>query len=92
MNARITIKINFLGGIISPGDLYNILVAATKAGIYFVSFGLRQQLLIDASGESVPVFVKELNKLKVFYELDTDDYPNTISSYAAEEIFIHNTG
>lgn len=91
MKQRITIKINFRGGIISPGELYNILVAATRAGIYYVSFGLRQQLLIDSPIESVYVLTEELKKLEVFYELDTDDFPNIISSYAAEEVFIHNT-
>ncbi|MBC7424631.1 MAG: hypothetical protein H7334_14410, partial [Ferruginibacter sp.] len=39
-----TIKINFTGGIISPGDLLKILAAAAFAGVRQVSFGLRQQL------------------------------------------------
>ena len=60
MKQRVTIKINFRGGIISPGDLYNILVAATKAGIYYVSFGLRQQLLIDVPVETVRLLTGEL--------------------------------
>jgi hypothetical protein len=91
MKSNYTIKINFLGGIISPGDLYNILVASTKAEVYHVRFGLRQQLLIDISGECIDYFTGELDKLGVVYEKDKDDYPNVISSYAAEEIFIHNT-
>ena len=82
---------NFRGGIISPGELYNILVAATKAGVYYVSFGLRQQLLIDVPAETVRVLNEELKKLDVFYESDKDEFPNIISSYAAEEVFIHNT-
>ena len=91
MRQRFTIKINFRGGIISPGELYNILVAASKAGIYYVSFGLRQQLLIDVPSETVRVLTEELKKLEVFYESDKDEFPNIISSYAAEEVFIHNT-
>ena len=91
MKQRSTIKINFRGGIISPGELYNILVAATKAGVYYVSFGLRQQLLIDVPAETVRVLTEELKKLDVFYESDKDEFPNIISSYAAEEVFIHNT-
>lgn len=91
MKSRCTIKVNFRGGIISPGELYNILVAVTKAGVYYVSFGLRQQLLIDMPAESVYDFAEELKKLDVFYESDADDFPNITSSYAAEEIFIHNT-
>ena len=91
MKQRLTIKINFRGGIISPGELYNILVAATKTGIYYVRFGLRQQLLIDIATEAVKDFAEELNQLDVLYELDKEDFPNIISSYAAEEVFIHNT-
>ena len=81
MKQRITIKINFRGGIISPGELYNILVAATGAGIYYVSFGLRQQLLIDVPSEMVQVLTDELKKLDVPFESDRDDFPNIISSY-----------
>jgi rubredoxin len=91
MKQRATIKINFRGGIISPGELYNILVAAGKAGVYHVSFGLRQQLLIDVRSETIHILTEELSKLKVFFELDADEFPNIISSYAAEEVFIHNT-
>ena len=91
MNNDYTIKINFRGGIISPGDLYNILVAATAHGIRSVSFGLRQQLFVHVFSELVHSFTEELKKLNVFYEIDTDDSPNIISSYPAEEVFINNT-
>ncbi len=91
MKQRYTIKVNFRGGIISPGDLYNILVAASKAGVYFVSFGLRQQLLIDVPSETMKVLTEELKKLDIFFESDKDEFPNIISSYAAEEVFIRNT-
>lgn len=91
MKPLITIKINFLGGIISPGELYNILVAAGRAGVYFVSFGLRQQLLIDVPSETVGLLTEELEKLEVCYESDTDNFPNIVSSYPAEEAFINNT-
>lgn len=91
MQQRFTIKVNFRGGIVSPGDLYNILVAATKAGLHYVSFGLRQQLLLDVPVETVGILKDELSRLKVFFETDSEDFPNIVSSYAAEEIFIHNT-
>jgi rubredoxin len=87
----VTIQINFPGGIISPGDLYNILVAATQAGIPHVSFGLRQQLLIEVSHSASVLFIAELQKLGVCYEKDNDDHPNIVSSYPAEEVFITNT-
>lgn len=86
-----TIIINFPGGIISPGNLYNILVAATKARIQYVRFGLRQQLLIDTTTYNIAIFTDEMDKLGIDYEVDTNNFPNIISSYPAEEIFIRKT-
>jgi len=86
-----TVIINFPGGIISPGNLYNILVAASKARIQYVRFGLRQQLLLDTTTYNIDIFTGELDKLQISYEVDTNNFPNIISSYPAEEIFIHKT-
>ena len=91
MEKEVTIKINFLGGIISPGELYNILVAVQKAKIGTVSFGLRQQLLIHVHSDGVEILTRELQMLGIFFEVDKDAYPNIISSYPAEEVFITNT-
>jgi rubredoxin len=86
-----TIKINFKGGIISPGDLFNIAVAARKSGVMDVRFGLRQQLLFDVAAEELKNITSELNLLDHSYEVNKDDLPNIVSSYPAEEIFINNT-
>ncbi|MBC7565679.1 MAG: rubredoxin [Pedobacter sp.] len=86
-----TIVINFPGGIISPGNLYNILVAASKARIQYVRFGLRQQLLVDVPSYHMHTFTVELNKIRVNYQVDKNVAPNIISSYPAEEIFIRGT-
>src|SRR5687768_12969954 len=91
MQQVVTIKINYRGGIISPGEFYNVLVAAGKAGVREVSFGLRQQLLIELSPDSIGLLSDELEKLNIIFERDISDYPNIISSYPAEEVFIHNT-
>ena len=86
-----TIKINFKGGIISPGDLYNILLAAERSGLLYVRFGLRQQLLIDVTIESVKNLTIELDSLGIVYEVNKEEFPNIVSSYPAEEVFITNT-
>jgi len=86
-----TIIINFHGGIISPGNLYHILVAASKARIHFVRFGLRQQLFFDTTSYHLKLCTDELDRLGVDYEVDTEHFPNIISSYPAEDIFIRNT-
>src|SRR5882724_6236103 len=86
-----TVFINFRGGIISPGDLYNILLAAQKIKVLNVRFGLRQQLLVDMESYSIPLFTEELEKLNISFEINSSQFPNIISSYPAEDIFIRNT-
>ena len=86
-----TIKVNFKGGIIPPNDLYNILVAATKSGLLYVRFGLRQQLLFDFAAEKLSDLIAELESLGVSFDISNEDYPNIVSSYPAEDIFIKET-
>ena len=85
------IRINFRGGIISPGDLLEILEAANLAGVSKVSFGLRQQLIIEIKKEKYFEFSEQLNRLHLHYEKDNDTNPNIMSSYPAEEVFITKT-
>src|SRR6187551_2549926 len=91
MRDSFTIKINFRGGIISPGDLYNILVAASRAGVRNVRFGLRQQLLIPVDAITIDVLQSGLKELGIPFETEHERYPNIVSSYPAEEVFINNT-
>jgi hypothetical protein len=86
-----TVSINFRGGIISPRNLYNILLAAQKVKVLYVRFGLRQQLMLDMENYSIPEFTGELEKLNISYEIDGSQFPNIISSYPAEDIFIRDT-
>jgi hypothetical protein len=53
-----TVFSNFRGGIISPGDLNDILNAAQKIKVPYVRFGLRQQLLVDLESYSIPGFYR----------------------------------
>ena len=82
-----TIKINLPGGIVSPGYLKNILTIAWESGIRKVRFGARQQLLLTVHYEVVRFIEKELQKLNISYELNTEKYPNIISSYCGEQVF-----
>ena len=91
MKNSFTIKINFTGGIISPGDLMNILAAATLAGVKHVSFGLRQQLFMEIVNEDFSKLSDALKSKDVIFEVETDNHPNIASSYPAEEIFITKT-
>ncbi|MBA4167164.1 MAG: rubredoxin, partial [Chitinophagaceae bacterium] len=91
MKYSLTVKINFCGGIISPGDLYNILDAAGKAGISKVSFGLRQQLLMEVLRERFGLLSRQLDALGIQYEANEDLNPNVVSSYPAAAIFFTKT-
>lgn len=86
-----TIKINFRGGIISPGDMLNILSAAEQCYIKDVRFGLRQQLFLEVELAYELRLITELAALNIAHEVDKDKYPNVMSSYPAEEVFINNT-
>ncbi|RTL60277.1 MAG: rubredoxin [Sphingobacteriales bacterium] len=85
------IKVNFKGGIINPAEFYNILLAAEKSRLLYAKFGLRQQFLLEVGIEEVYNLTAELDALGIRYEVNTENYPNIISSYPAEEVFINNT-
>ena len=91
MKSSSIIKINFRGGIISPGGLLKILEAAQQALIGKVSFGSRQQLLIQVTDRQGDLLTHLLDGLDVSYERNADNFPNVVSSYPAEEIFITKT-
>jgi rubredoxin len=86
------LKINLMGGIVSPGTLQYILSAAREAGVREVRFGARQQILMYVKAETVRGsgivdLKKKLYESKIDFEIDTDEYPNIITSYCAEEVF-----
>jgi rubredoxin len=86
------LKINLMGGIVSPGTLQYILSAAREAGVREVRFGARQQILMYVKAETVRgsgivELKKKLYNSKIDFEIDTDDFPNIITSYCAEEVF-----
>jgi Nitrite/Sulfite reductase ferredoxin-like half domain len=86
-----TIKVNFKGGIISPKELIIILDVARKYRLHYVRFGLRQQLLFDVDIEELVKLTAELDSLAINYEVNNEKFPNIVSSYPADELFINNT-
>ncbi|MGX5690906.1 rubredoxin [Arcticibacter tournemirensis] len=88
--AQYTVKVNLCGGVVSPGDLFELLVIAEKVGVDAVSLGTRQQLYFSmdkAYAEDLEYLMLAAN---VIYELDANEYPNIVSSYVSDAIF--NTG
>src|SRR5579864_1940695 len=84
-------KINFTGGIISPGSLLDLLDALGKTAITELRFGLRQQLLIDVSMKDHDRVSATLREADISFEVNKDEFPNIVSSYPAEEIFIRDS-
>lgn len=91
MRYSFSFKVNFKGGIVSPGAMQNVLHAVKKAKLQHVRFGLRQQLLVDASAKQHEGLRIAFNEAGVQYEVNTDQFPNVVSSYPAASVFIENT-
>jgi rubredoxin len=81
------IKINLPGGVTSAGDLYEILVIAKRAGASHIRFGNRQQLYFSIQDDALEDFEFDMLSADVDYELNTDNFPNIISSYVADTVF-----
>jgi rubredoxin len=82
-----TIKINIKGGILSPSWLQSVLEIAKKAAVENISFGARQQLLMDVHEREMDFFKRKISELGIEIEENSDTLPNILSSYAFEGIF-----
>jgi rubredoxin len=81
------VKINLPGGIVSAGDLMNIVDAAERSRIQELQFGNRQQLYLKVTDANLPELESALNSSGIFFEVDRDDHPNIVSSYVTEDAF-----
>src|SRR4051812_522736 len=88
---KISVKINFTGGIVSTGSLLHILEIARNAQVTHVRFGLRQQLLAEVPGKNIQLFADAMVEKNIAFEFQKDSYPNIVSSYAGAGIFFHDT-
>ena len=87
MGNQHVIKINLQGGIVSPGDLREILKIAANCGIDSVRFGNRQQLLFLVAASRLEDLLDSFEVSDIVCEVDADLYPNIVSSYVTDEIF-----
>ncbi|UFH55052.1 rubredoxin [Spirosoma sp. KNUC1025] len=82
-----TLKVNLPAGIVSPGALQTVLKLGYEAKVRTVRFGARQQLLMTVHYEDMRFLEKDLKQHQLAYEVNTNQYPNIISSYCGEEVF-----
>ncbi len=82
-----TIKINIKGGILSPSWLQSVLEIAQKAAVESISFGARQQLLMNVHEREMDFFKRKMTTLGIDIEANSETFPNILSSYAFEGVF-----
>ncbi|MDP9081047.1 MAG: rubredoxin [Bacteroidota bacterium] len=81
------VKINLPGGVISAGDLYEILQIAENAGANAISVGNRQQLYFCIPQDRLEDLEMGMLQAAIDYEINSDQFPNIISSYVTDNIF-----
>lgn len=81
------IKVNLPGGIVSIGDLLQILNILEESEIENVRFGTRQQLYFTVDEDKLEDIEHSFLIADTEFEIDTDKQPNIISSYVTEDIF-----
>ena len=87
MNDFYKIRINFKGGVVSPGELKQVLKAAKSAHVKEVRLSLRQQLILHLPHQFARNFEKSLADLNLKFQIDSNEKPNLVSSYVAEDVF-----
>lgn len=81
------IKVNLPGGIVSVGNLTEILDILENTSVENIRFGTRQQLYFSANEVQLEDIEYGFQTLDIRIEIDTDVYPNIVSSYVAEDLF-----
>jgi rubredoxin len=85
------IKVNLRGGIVAVGDLLPILEVLQQVGIKEVRFGTRQQLYFEVKDDELEQIEYGFLSTDSEFEIDSDDYPNIVSSYVTDDLFTQST-
>ncbi|MGV3764428.1 rubredoxin, partial [Parapedobacter sp.] len=86
-SARQRVKVNLPGGFASIGDFTTLLTAIESVGIRTVKIGTRQQLLFAATPGQLEELTYDFFNQELLHEVNTDYYPNIVSSYVSDGIF-----
>ncbi|WP_183556719.1 rubredoxin [Mucilaginibacter sp. SP1R1] len=85
--ATYCIKINLPGGVVSAGDLYELLLIAENAGATNIQIGNRQQLFFHIEASQLEDMETDMLSAEISYEINEEEFPNIISSYVTDAIF-----
>lgn len=87
MKQTVKLYINFMGGLVSPGELRDILDILNEQQVKEVRFGLRQQMIVDVPGAKLPLVGKAFSDKNIVYQKGRAVNPNVVSSYVAANVF-----
>lgn len=87
MFRKILVKINVRGGILPSGQLDQIIKIAETLEVPTTQLGQRQNIYFYVHRKYKYELIDLLKESSLDYEIDASQYPNIISSYAAEDIF-----
>ncbi len=81
------VKVNLPGGFVPIGDFRALLTAVESVGVRTVKVGARQQLLFAATSDQLEELTYDFFGQELLHEVNTDYYPNIVSSYVSDGIF-----
>lgn len=80
------VRVFIRGGVLSPGDMKQILDTAACFGNETIHFGSRQDILFPVNIRSKAILDHAFEAIQTEYDFDGSNYQNIVSSYAAADM------
>lgn len=80
------VRVFIRGGVVSPGDMKQILETAADFGNEVIHFGSRQDILFPVNIRSKAILDHTFQAIRTEYDFDGNNYQNIVSSYVAADI------
>lgn len=80
------VRVFIRGGVVSPGDMKQILETAADFGNEVIHFGSRQDILFPVNIRSKTILDHTFQAIRTEYDFDGNNYQNMVSSYVAADM------
>lgn len=80
------VRVFIRGGVVSPGDMMQILETAADFGNEVIHFGSRQDILFPVNIRSKAILDHTFQAIRTEYDFDGNNYQNIVSSYVAADM------
>lgn len=80
------VRVFIRGGVLSPGDMKQILDTAACFGNQAIHFGSRQDILFPVNIRSKAILDHAFQAIRTGYDFDGSNYQNIVSSYVAADM------